>query len=136
MASQDYVQAASNLYAAFMRGDIDGFLEAMAEDVVLVSDPGTDEIPWHGTRRGREGVRTHLGLVTEHLEVETLEQVDFLTSGNKVAVVNRMEGKIKKNGEKVTFNEMVQIWTFNEAGQVTSWVDVYDGTRFLTALRG
>ena len=42
MSAQNYVQAAKSIYAAFMRGDMDAFVAAMAEDVVFVSDPGTD----------------------------------------------------------------------------------------------
>ena len=135
MTSQEYVQAATGVFAAFMRGDVDGFLEAMAEDVVLISAPGTDEIPWHGTRHGKEEIRAHLGLVNEHIQVNRLEQSDLLTSENKVAVVNHMECEVKKNGEKVTVTELVHLLTFNEAGKVIRWIDVYDGTRLLTAFR-
>ena len=135
MTSQDYVQAATGVFAAFMRGDIEGFLDAMADDVVLVSAPGTDEIPWHGIRRGKEEIRAHLGLVNEHIEVSLLEQSDLLTAENKVAVVNHMECEVKKSGEKVTVNELVHILTFNESGQVSRWIDVYDGTKLLMAFR-
>jgi len=73
MTSQDTFKRQPGSFAAFMRGDVDGFLEAMAEDVVLISAPGTDEIPWHGTRHGKEEIRAHLGLVNEHIQVNRLE---------------------------------------------------------------
>ena len=135
MTSQDTFKRQPGSFAAFMRGDVDGFLEAMAEDVVLISAPGTDEIPWHGTRHGKEEIRAHLGLVNEHIQVNRLEQSDLLTSENKVAVVNHMECEVKKNGAKVTVTELVHLLTFNEAGKVIRWIDVYDGTRLLTAFR-
>ena len=52
-----------------------------------------------------------------------------------MAVVNHMECEVKKNGEKVTVTELVHLLTFNEAGKVIRWIDVYDGTRLLTAFR-
>ena len=135
MSTQDYIQAAKSIFAAFMRGDMGDFVAAMAEDVVFVSDPGTDEIPWHGIRHGREEVRAHLDLVNENLQVDVLDQSDFLTSEHKVAVVSRMEGSLKKNGEKVIFPELIQILTFDTAGKVTRWSDVYDGTALVAAFR-
>ena len=92
-------------------------------------------IPWHGIRHGREEVRAHLDLVNENLQVDVLDQSDFLTSEHKVAVVSRMEGSLKKNGEKVIFPELIQILTFDTAGKVTRWSDVYDGTALVAAFR-
>ena len=73
--------------------------------------------------------------MNENLQVNVLDQSDSLTSENKVAVVSRMEGSLKKNGEQVIFPELVQILTFDTAGKVTRWSDVYDGTSLLAGFR-
>ena len=60
MSTQDYIQAAKSIFAAFMRGDMDDFVAAMAEDVVFVSDPGTDDsVAWDTSwaRRGPSAPR-------------------------------------------------------------------------------
>ena len=122
-----------DIYAAFNRDDRSAMIAALAENVEFESSPGAGEIPWAAARHGHSDLADLLDQIVEHLQMEVFEQLDFLASENQVAVVNRMELSLKKNGQKVSFPKYIQVWTFDAAGKVEREFNSYDPTELLAA---
>ena len=135
MSAEDNIQTAKYLYAAFNRGDRDAMTAALAENVEFKSEPGAGEIPWAGARHGHSGFLSFMDSLEEHVEFDVFEQLDFLASENQVAVVNRMEYTLKKNGQKVNIPDYIQLLAFDATGKMERAHDVYDPTELLAAWR-
>jgi uncharacterized protein len=73
MAVQENVQIVKEVYAAFGRGDIQGLLALLAEDVEWIT-PG-EGWPLAGTYRGRAGVAGLLHEASEMLEISCFERL-------------------------------------------------------------
>ena len=135
MSAQDNIQTVKDIYAAFNRDDRNAMIAALAENVEFESSPGAGEIPWAVARHGHSGIADLLDQIVEHVKMDVFEQLDFLASENQVAVVNRMEYSLKKNGQKVSFPKYIQVWTFDAAGKVEREFNSYDPTELLAAWR-
>ena len=135
MPAQENTQAIKGVYAAFKRGDRAAMLAACADDVKLLLETGVGELPWSGVYEGQAGISAQQDLLAEHVEVSSLEELDFLSSENQVAAVIQVKMTLKKNGSKVSIPRYVQFWTFNEAGQIASICEAYDPTELLATWR-
>ena len=135
MSAEDNIQTAKDLYAAFNRGDRDAMTAAIAENVKFENGAGAGEIPWAGVRHGHSGFLSLMDSLEEHVEFDVFEQLDFLVSDNQVAVVNRMEYTLKKNGQKVNIPDYIQLLAFDATGKMERAHDVYDPTELLAAWR-
>ena len=72
--------------------------------------------------------------MADAVQIDEFEQLDFLASETRVAVVSKFEMTMKKNGQKVSLPRFVQIVTF-DAGKITHACQAYDPTELLAALR-
>ena len=135
MSAQDNIQTVKDIYAAFNRDDRNAMIAVLAENVEFESDPGAYEIPWARAQHGHSGLADLLDQIVEHVQMDVFEQLNFLASENQVAVVNRMEYSLKKNGQKVSFPKYIQVWTFDAAGKVEREFNSYDPTELLAAWR-
>ena len=135
MSAQDNIQTAKDMYAAVKTGDSAAVLECCAENVQVVLDIAAGEIPWSGKYEGHAGLGAEQQLMAEHLQIDALEQLDFLASETKVAVVNKCEVTVKKNGQKVSLPRFVHIMTFDAASKITHICQCYDPTDLVAALR-
>jgi uncharacterized protein len=93
MSVQENVQIVKDAYAAFGRGDIQGLLALLAEDIEWIT-PG-EGWPLAGTYRGRAGVAGLLQKAFEMLEISLLEPREFVGKGDRVLVVGFERGRVK-----------------------------------------
>ena len=134
MSAQDNIQTVKNLYAAQKNGDQGTMFKRCAENVRVVLDTATGGIPWSGEYEGHAGLEAEQLLMAEFLRVDALEQLDFLASETKVAVVSKIEVTVKKNGRKVSLPRFVHIMTFDAASKITHICQCYDPTDLVAAL--
>ena len=94
------------------------------------------ECPWNGNFSGKAIVPGFFKAVGDHLDfsVGVFEPRTFVESGNTVAVVLRLESRLKKNGQALK-NDCVHVWTFNDKGQVTRYQHFNDTASELTCWR-
>lgn len=85
MSVQKNVQIVKDAYAAFGRGDIQGLLALLAEDVEWISPGGA--LPPAGTYRGRAAVAGFFQKLSEVLEFSSFEPREFVAEGDRVLVV-------------------------------------------------
>jgi ketosteroid isomerase-like protein len=92
MSTEKNVQTVKDFFAAIGRGDREGLLALVAEDIEWII-PGEDW-PLAGTHRGHAGLAGLLQTASKSIETST-EPREFVAQGDRVLVVGFAKGKIK-----------------------------------------
>ena len=126
-----HVDRIRDAYDAFERGDLDGALEPVSDDVVWEQAQG---LPHGGTYRGLAEVRRN---VFEPLDRDwwsefSAEAEELLDAGSDVVVVGRYRGVAKATG-KVLDVPFVHVWTFAD-GRATRFRQFLDTAGWNDAL--
>jgi uncharacterized protein len=97
MSTEKNIQTVKDFFAAIGRGDREGLLALVAEDIAWII-PGTDW-PLAGTHRGRVGVAEVLQKASDQVETTYPEPPEFVAQGDRVVVVGVATGKIKSTNK-------------------------------------
>ena len=82
--SEQSVEVAEDIYAAFARGDVPGVLGAFTDQIEWYEAEG---MPYGGLHRGGEAVAQNVfGPITEDVEGFAVTPEEFMASGGTVAV--------------------------------------------------
>jgi uncharacterized protein len=92
MSTEENVQTVKDFFAAVGRGDREGLLALVAEDIEWII-PGEDW-PLAGTRRGLAGLADLLETASKTMETST-EPREYVAQGDRVLVVGFAAGKVK-----------------------------------------
>lgn len=92
MSTEKNVQTVKGFFAAIGRGDREGLLALVAEDIEWII-PGEDW-PLAGTRHGHAGMTDLLETASKTIETST-EPREFVAQGDRVLVVGFARGKVK-----------------------------------------
>jgi ketosteroid isomerase-like protein len=93
MSIEKNVQTVKDFFAAIGRGDREGLLALVAEDIEWII-PGEDW-PLAGTHRGHAGLADLVKTESETIEMSLSEPREFVAQGDRVLVVGFARGKIK-----------------------------------------
>jgi ketosteroid isomerase-like protein len=93
MRTDKNVQTVKDFFAAIGRGDKEGLLAVVAEDIEWII-PG-ENWPLAGTHRGHAGVADVLQRASEEVETTYPKPPEFVAQGDRVLVVGVATGKIK-----------------------------------------
>ena len=93
MSVQKNAQIVKDTLAAFGRGDMQGVLALLADDIEWIT-PGEGS-PFAGTRRGHAGVADFFQKISEMFEISFLEAREFVSQGDLVLVVGFDRGRVK-----------------------------------------
>jgi uncharacterized protein len=93
MSTEKNVQTVKDFFAAIGRGDREGVLALVAEDIEWII-PGKDW-PLAGTRHGHAGLADLVKTQSETMETSLMEPREFVAQGDRVLVVGFARGKIK-----------------------------------------
>jgi ketosteroid isomerase-like protein len=93
MSTEKNVQAVKNFFAAIGRGDREGLLALVAEDIEWII-PGEDW-PLAGTYRGHTGLAALLQKASSEMETSFPDPPEFVAQGDRVLVVGFATGKVK-----------------------------------------
>lgn len=135
------LETVQQIYEAFGRGDVPAILERLAPDVAWedFADHSAQNagVPWLARRNGPDEV---LGFF-QSIGGGDLQVTDFQVlalfggEGNKVAAECVIEATVGADGR--TFrDEELHVWTFDDAGQVTSFRHYVDTGKHLAAYTG
>jgi ketosteroid isomerase-like protein len=131
MSEQDNIQTVQDAYAAFKKGDINGLLNMLTEDVEWITPGPTDVMPAAGTRRGRAGVADFFSTLSKQEDVELFEPEEYIAQGEKVVAINRYRGRIKATGRTA---ETVVVHVFDmKDGKVKRFREFFDTAAVLPA---
>src|SRR5262245_40186508 len=132
MSKTQTIQA---IYEAFGRGDVQGILAHVADDVRWDNTRvASRECPWNGDFSGKTHLPGFFKAVAEAIDIKVFNPHTFIESGNHVAVLLRIESTVPKNGASVK-NDSVHVWTFNPHGKVAGYQHYNDTAAELAAWR-
>ena len=109
-------------------------LELLAEDVEWYVLGSPDILPWAGVYRGPAEVSGWFDRLSEHLQYEQFEPVEFIGQADTVVEVIRASGRAKATGRPFR-SEVVRIWTFR-GHKVVRVRSYYDTANYLAAFHG
>jgi len=98
MSTRENVQIVKDFFAAIGRGDKQGLLALVAEDIEWII-PGEDW-PLAGTHRGHAELAGVLQKASEEVEMTYPKPPEFVAQGDRVLVVGVATGKIKATNRK------------------------------------
>ena len=93
MSTEKNVQTVKDFFAAIGRGDREGLLALVAEDIEWII-PGEDW-PLAGTHHGHAGLADLVKTQSESIEISLTEPREFVAQGDRVLVVGFARGKVK-----------------------------------------
>lgn len=112
-----HVETVRAIYAAFGQKDVPAILERLAPDVEWEYGGGTEGVAWLSTRRGRAGVveffQSLAGLQLSKFDVHTV-----LGEGRLVVALIAVEAVAVATGKRISEQDEVHLWHFDERGQV------------------
>jgi ketosteroid isomerase-like protein len=137
--TEQNLQTAGALYAAFGAGDADAFLALMADDVQWESwadnRAAAAGVPWLQPRQGKAGVLEFLAAASR-MEIVELQVLDMLGNERQVAVEFVIEAKLPDCDGRSYRDEEVHLWTFDEAGKVRRLRHYTDTAKHIAAFTG
>jgi ketosteroid isomerase-like protein len=133
-ADLDPTPLVRRLYEAFGRGDLDGVLELVADDVLWEVPGPTDILPWAGAWRGRDGVAEFFKRLSDTVAVESFEPTRFIAQGNTVAVLIDDRSRSRATGK--TFAHGVAHWITVRNGRIAAFQGYMDTYPIVEAFFG
>jgi ketosteroid isomerase-like protein len=102
------IQTVQQCYAEFGKGNPQGVLDLLHEDVLWI-DPGYPEIPYAGKRRGKAEVLQFFGEMSQTVQFTQFEPRNFWNDGDMVVVKGYFAGKALPTGKSFE-SEWVMLW--------------------------
>ena len=88
MQEAQNTKVVQDAYAAFSRGDVQGILANLADDVVWTAVYGAGpHVPTGGERRGQAAVAEFFRQVAENIQFSRFEPREFIATGDKVVAL-------------------------------------------------
>ena len=132
MSAQSNLEIVQGAYAAFQRGDIDGLLGALAEDVAWTG-PKVEGASFGGTYEGRAGVAKFFQDMMAEQEILEFVITDWIADGDKVVAV--VQAKIRvRSTQKEDATTLVHISTVKD-GKLANFLEVHDTASTAAAYR-
>ena len=137
LSQSKHVATVQAIYAAFQRGDLQGILDKLSDDVTWALNispdiPGLDRVALFRPRRGKTTIPEYFASLGQYFMFHAFEPVDYMGSSRRVAALLRLNHTYKPTGRR-TQTETVQLFTFNADGLVTDFQEFSD-TAILVAL--
>lgn len=131
--SQKNLEFVKGLYAAFKRGEIQPWLDAMTEESTwqLV---GPETIPLCGLRKGKKEILDFLQTLMNTLQFKNSVQHKFIAEGETIIVLGYVHSMVKQTG--IDFkSDYVHILTVKN-GKLLSYREFLDNAQLLVAYQG
>jgi hypothetical protein len=131
MLESQNTQVVQDAYAAFGRGDIQGVLATLHDDVVWQGVIGASaQVPMAGERRGKREVAEFFNRVGLHVKFNRFEPREFVAQGDKVVALGHYAATVStgktfdsdfvmaftlKDGKVARFQEFLDVAALNAA---------------------
>jgi uncharacterized protein len=134
MSEQDILQVIQAHLAAFGRGDINGALASVAEEVDWQSPAtGTPNalLPWSAIRRSRAEVGQFFADLVAHAEPQAFEVFAVTAQGDRVVLEGRNAGRARSTGRSYA-HDWVMVFTVRD-GVIVRHRHYYDTADLVAA---
>ena len=126
MNEQQNVQAVREMYAAFGRGDMQGILSHISEEIQWQAHSPTDE-KFARPFQGHAGVAQFFQMLNETLTMDVFEPREYIAQGEKVVAIGNLKTTLRENGDQVR-TEFAMLWTFRD-GKAIRFFEYGNDTR-------
>lgn len=123
MSDQNNADVVRQAYNNFKTGNINALLNLLADDVDWRL-PAIKNVPFAKRFQGRAGVGQFFAGVGENQEVIRFEPKEFISEGDKVAVIGHYEWRVKSTGKNFE-GDWVHVFTVRN-GKVTAFLEFTD----------
>ena len=121
------------LYEAFGRGDLPTILSHLAEDVTW-KYLGPAEIPFGGTRHGKEQVAQFFAAIAENLDVQDFGIERFIVQDDTVVALGHERMRVKTTGRTYE-TQWAHVFTLRD-GKIVEFREYADTAAVAEAFRG
>lgn len=123
------VEIVKEMYAAFGRGDVEGVMVHLADDVVWSAE-GPPAMVFTGVRHGkRETLEGFFGGIAQEHADPKLEMAEFVSEGDSVAAFGRYEVTMRKTGQRVD-SPVGHLFKFRD-GKVVHYTNLLNTAAFM-----
>ena len=121
--SEDSAAVLRRGYEAFLRGDIEGVLNLLADDIEweVPVVPGSG---FGGIYRGKAAVAEFFGQLAAAEDILSFEPQDFIAQGERVAAIGRSRGRVRLTGTVVELAWIHVVTVQN--GKMTRFFEMFD----------
>ena len=135
MSESGNVQVVKDAYAAFMRGDINGVLALVTDNVDWHAVKGAEgAAPHAGARKGRAAVADFFAKLGASTDFSSFEPREFIAQGDQVAVIGDYSATVKGTGRSVT-SDWVMVFTVKD-GRIARFREWTDSAQLVRAYGG
>lgn len=132
MSESENVQVVKDAYAAFQRGDIQGVLALVDENVDWHAIKGGEGVAPHaGRRNGRVAVAEFFSQLGGSMEFSKFEPREFVAQGDQVAVIGEYSATVKTTGHSLA-SDWVMVFTIRD-GKVVRFREWTDSAQLVRA---
>jgi ketosteroid isomerase-like protein len=132
MSESQNVQVVKDAYAAFQRGDVQGVLALVDENVDWHAIKGAEgAAPHAGRRRGRAAVAEFFAQLGGSTEFSQFEPREFVAQDDQVAVIGDYAATVKTTGRSVA-SDWVMVFTVRD-GKVVRFREWTDSAQLVRA---
>ena len=129
--SESNVDVVRRGYEAFGRGDINGLLQLLDEQIQWVT-PGPAELATSGRRTGRQEVGAFFGAVNDTFEIQRFEPSEFIAQGDRVVVLGSETARVRSTGTTLEL-DWVHVFTVRD-GRVVAFQEHFDTAAVVAAM--
>jgi uncharacterized protein len=112
LQSHENIEAVRRVYAAYGRGDVDGVLAELAEDVDWAAEAASTSAPWFGRYRGKGEVPGFFKEIATSVEVTEFDIVGFTSNDTDVIATIHWSYRVTATG-KTAAMYMQHWWRFD-----------------------
>jgi uncharacterized protein len=104
-------EAVQGLYEAFARGDLDGVLAGLADDVDWAAEAASTSVPWYGSYRGKGEVPRFFEAIASNVDVTEFTPLSFTSNETDVVATVRWAYTVRATGKQAAMY-MQHWWRF------------------------
>jgi ketosteroid isomerase-like protein len=133
MSEQQNVQTVQAAYAAFKRGDIQGVINTLADEIEWHT-PGEGLIPQGGVHRGKDAVSRFFQTIDQTMEFASFDPQTFVAQGDNVVATGSYDGTVKTTNRHFGA-EWAMVFTF-KGSKVVRFQEYTDTAAIASAYAG
>jgi hypothetical protein len=123
MSEQQNVKVVQDAYAAFGRGDIQGILNSLTDNIEWHT-PGEGLVPQGGIHHGKDEVNQFFQTVGQTMQFGKFDPHTFVAQGDNVVAIGHYDGTVKTTG-RLFDADFVMVFTF-KGGKVARFQEFTD----------
>ena len=133
MVEESNEQIVRDIYAAYLRADLDAVLNTCSEDTEWLAFGPANYLPYAGRHCGREQVARYFAILDDKEESDHLVPQVFVAKEDRVIVFGNYRARINANGRRFE-TDFVHVFTLRD-GKITRFRDFYDTAAVVEAYR-